>query len=202
MIACVLLGLAGQPLWAAFDSRIVVWATWHDALLHDEPIDPWGNAFVEVEGELCSVGPNGALGDGDDVIVPRVPPGDLVPYRMLGWLPWILAITLALGWEAWRWLRRPRGGLRNELPVALVAGGVSGIAAACGLSVLASRERAVLRFLGDVAGGLVISPLLAFGGSVGLAVALAFLATRLRGGPEPNAPHGEVEGERRAGQDA
>ena len=55
VILCVLIGLAGQPLWTASDSRIVVWASWHDALQSDERQDPWGHAFVEADNPADSL---------------------------------------------------------------------------------------------------------------------------------------------------
>lgn len=181
----LILGSGGQAAWQAQDSRIEVWAAWHDA--RGQPLDPWANPFRESEEGIRSAGPDGIfeeeLGAGDDVLVPRVPPPELGAYRLLGWLPWVGAIALAFGWEAWRWLRRPSAGLQAELPLALVGGATSGVAAWGTLSLLASQERGVNELAERVAGGLFVPPAVALGGSVALFAFLLLLAVRLRASP-------------------
>ena len=192
----LILGSGGQPAWKASDPRIEVWAAWHDA--RGEPLDPWSNPFRENEEGIRSAGPDGAFEEGleagDDVWVPRVPPAELGGYRLLGWLPWVGAIALALGWEAWRWLRRPSGGLQAELPLTLAGGAVSGVASWGALALLASQERAVNDLAERVAGGLFVPPAVAFGGSVALCAFLLLLAIRLRASPDssPEGPQDDL----------
>lgn len=191
------LGWGGRSAWEASDPRIEVWAAWHEAA-GPLPKDPWGVPFRDDQNGIRSAGPNGEFEDdlerSDDLLVPRVPTSELGLYRVLGWLPWLAAIVLALGWEGYRWLRKPSEGLKAELPLALVGGGVCAASCFAGLTILVGEERAAREFLRKAGEGLIVPPALALAGSIGVCAALAILAIRLRALPKAELT-GSVEGE-------
>lgn len=173
-------GACARPLWERADPRVRVWSAWHSG---SEALDPWGQAFLDdARGGLRSAGPNGLAGDVDDVPVPRVAPGELRLYEALGWVPWILGLGLAIGWEALRWLGRPGTGLlRDELPLAAIGAAAVGLGLGVGIELAAARSREI-RELVAVLPGPLPAPL-TLGGSAALAAGLGLLAIRLRAAP-------------------
>lgn len=198
-LALVLVGIAGPRLLELDDPRLPVWQAFRDPARAAQ--DPWGRPFSypELEGERLrvdwiarSAGPNGVVGDEDDVLVlPEQPGFDRYElYLWLGRLPW-LGLLLVGGWELARLLRRPRADLRTELGLA----GLAGIGAGLGMGYLAMTltERGAGRELREqLFSSTLVDPSISVTGSSLVAGVLGVFALRgllaPPGEPDPEQP--------------
>lgn len=192
-LALGLLALAGPPLAGVLDPRLPASTRYHGGA----EADRWGRPWIVVGAarfRVRSAGPDGRDegGAGDDVSVLPEADGRLALYTGGEAVLWALGLTVLVGWEAFRFVRRQLRSPRADLPAELLRAAV--LAAPWALLVfwLTSAARPVLPAawddaLGRVERTLVLPLPAAAAGSVLLLAGLGVLWLRLSG------PAGESE---------